>query len=109
MGSMDNEVHPLGVATGSMLARAREAQNLSVSDVARQLKLSVHQVEALEADEFHKLPGPVFVRGFVRNYARLVKLDPDQLAASAAGSLPRAEPPPAAPPSQNIPFPTEAP
>jgi cytoskeleton protein RodZ len=92
-----------------MLARAREAQNLSVSDVARQLKLSVHQVEALEADEFHKLPGPVFVRGFVRNYARLVKLDPEQLAAWAVDSLPPAEPPPPAPPSQDIPFTTVAP
>src|SRR5258706_9374755 len=89
-------------APGTLLA-AREAQSLSVADVARQLKLSVHQVEALEAGEYHRLPGPVFVRGFIRNYARLLKVDPEQWLHSAADSLPRVEPRPAAPPSQEIP------
>jgi cytoskeleton protein RodZ len=96
-------------APGAVLGAAREAHNLSVADVARQLKLSVHQVEALEAGEFHRLPGPVFVRGFIRNYARLVKLDAEALLRSAAGVLPPVEPRPAAPPSQDIPFPAAAP
>jgi len=77
--------------------------------VARQLKLSVHQVEALEAGEFQRLPGAVFVRGFVRNYARLLKLDAESLLRSVAECLPREEPRPAAPPSQDIPFPAAAP
>lgn len=64
-------------APGMALAAARRANNLSVADVARQLKLSVNQIEALEAGAFEKLPGPVFVRGFIRNYARLLKLDPE--------------------------------
>ncbi len=96
-------------APGKRLAEARQAQNLSVADVARQLKLSVHQVEALEADAFERLPGSVFVRGFVRNYARLLKLDAEDLLRSVAECLPREEPRPAAPPSQDIPFPTGAP
>ena len=58
---------------------ARTAQNLSVGEVARQLRLSVAQVEALEANAFERLPGPVFARGFMRNYARLLHLDPDVL------------------------------
>src|ERR1700704_2075713 len=87
-------------APGKLLGAAREEQNLSVAEAARQLRLSVHQVEALEAGEFHKLPGPVFVRGFIRNYARLLKLDPEQLAIAAAQSLPHEEPRPATPPSQ---------
>ena len=94
---------------GKLLGAAREGQNLSVAEAARQLKLSVHQVEALEAGEFHKLPGPVFVRGFIRNYARLLKLDPELLATAAAQRLPQEEPRPAAPPSQEIPFPPAAP
>jgi len=98
-----------GEGTGRVLGEAREAQNLSVAEVARQLKLSVHQVEALEAGEFHRLPGPVFVRGFVRNYARLLKLDAETLSRAVAEALPRKEPRPAAPPSQEIPFPTGAP
>ncbi|HKA41201.1 MAG TPA: RodZ domain-containing protein [Burkholderiales bacterium] len=96
-------------APGRLLGAAREEQNLSVAEAARQLKLSVQQVEALEAGEFHKLPGPVFVRGFIRNYARLLKLDPEQLATAVARSLPHEQPRPAAPPSQDIPFPPAAP
>lgn len=69
-------------APRSVLAVARVAQNLSVADVARQLKLSERQVQALEAGAFDKLPGPVFVRGFIRNYARLLKLEPDRVFAS---------------------------
>ena len=52
---------------GRRLAEARQAQNLTTADVARQLKLSVWQVDALEAGRYHQLPGPIFVRGFIRN------------------------------------------
>ena len=62
-----------GVNPGVRLARARETLKLGTADVARQLKLSIGQVEALEAGQFERLPGAVFVRGFIRNYARLVK------------------------------------
>jgi len=68
-------------SAGTKLARAREAQDLSVADVARALRLGIKQVEALEANAYDKLPGRTFVRGFVRNYARLVSLDPDRLVA----------------------------
>src|SRR3954471_17432291 len=64
---------------GAMLAAAREELNLSVSDVARHLKLSPAQVEALEAGAYERLPGPVFVRGFLRNYAKLLGIDPQPL------------------------------
>jgi cytoskeleton protein RodZ len=94
---------------GAVLRAARLAQNLGVADVARQLKLSVGQVEALESGDFQRLPGPVFVRGFVRNYARLLRVDAELLLESVAASLPREEPRPAAPPSRDIPFPTAAP
>ncbi len=99
----------VGVQPGVRLAEARERLKLSAADVARQLKLSVAQVEALESGQFERLPGVVFVRGFIRNYARLVKLDPDQLLEAAAGSLPQQSARPEAPPSQNIPFPSSRP
>lgn len=60
---------------GQRLAEARQAKGLSLDYVAEKLKLSVHQVEAIESEDFSHLPAPVFVRGFVRNYARLVGLD----------------------------------
>ena len=90
---------------GTALAAARTAQNLSVADVARQLKLSASQVAALEAGEYERLPGPVFVRGFVRNYARLLRLDPDRLLEMMSGP-PEAETRHQMPTSRGVPFPT---
>ena len=58
-----------------MLRDARERRGETLADVARALKLSTHQVEALEQERFDTLPGPAFVRGFMRNYARHLKLD----------------------------------
>lgn len=62
---------------GQTLAQAREEKGMSVADVAAKLKLTARQVEALEAEDADNLPGDVFMRGFVRNYARLMELDPD--------------------------------
>lgn len=70
-------------SAGALLGEARRRQGLSVADVARQLKLAPPQVEALESNRFDRLPGHVFVRGFIRNYARLLKLDPAPLLESA--------------------------
>lgn len=69
---------------GVRLLAERRAQGLSLGDVARQLKLSVRQVEALERDEYSAFPGPVFVRGFLRNYAKLLQLDPEAVVVQAA-------------------------
>ena len=96
---------PASAAAGARLSQARQAQNLATADVARRLKLSVWQVEALEGDRHHELPGPIFVRGFIRNYARLLKLDADELVRSVAGSLPSSALRPETPRSRDIPFP----
>lgn len=91
------------VAPGKVLADARAERQMSVADVAQQLKLSVAQVEALETGEYGRLPGPVFVKGFVRNYARLVGVDATALL--AALELPPSPSAAAAvPPSQDVPF-----
>ncbi|HTT37314.1 MAG TPA: helix-turn-helix domain-containing protein [Burkholderiales bacterium] len=68
---------------GARLLAERRSQGLSLGDIARQLKLSVRQVEALERDEYTAFSGPVFVRGFLRNYAKLLHLDPDPLLEAA--------------------------
>lgn len=106
IGAAGAPAEATGAAPGRRLAQARALHDLSPSDVARQLKLSVWQIEALEAGQFDRLPGPVFVRGFIRNYARLLKLDPEDLLQSAGDSLPQQAPRPETPPSQDIPFPT---
>lgn len=61
---------------GAALAAARVAQGLSIEDISRQLKLSLSQIKSIEADDHSRLPSQVFVRGFIRSYARMVKLDP---------------------------------
>ena len=68
-----------GLNVGSELQRAREARGLALSEVAQQLKFAPRQLEALEQDRFDLLPGGTFARGMVRNYARLLKIDPEPL------------------------------
>jgi len=67
------------IDVGSELQRAREARGLALSEVAQQLKFAPRQLEALEQDRFDLLPGGTFVRGMVRNYARLLHIDPEPL------------------------------
>jgi cytoskeleton protein RodZ len=62
-------------SAGARLRAIREAAQLSVDDVAHQLKLARRQVLAIENDDLDALPGPTFVRGFIRNYARLLRID----------------------------------
>ena len=73
------EAAPPPVSPGASLSAARNEIGLSVADVARSLRLSVRQIEAIEADDFDKLPGKTFLRGFVRNYAKLLNIDPEPL------------------------------
>ncbi|HEX4522856.1 MAG TPA: helix-turn-helix domain-containing protein [Casimicrobiaceae bacterium] len=84
------------VGAGAQLRAAREAAGLSLDQVAQQLKLAPRQVRALEDEDFGMLPGRTFTRGFMRNYARLLNLDPDLLVAHLpdAAHAPSLEPPP---------------
>lgn len=74
---------------------AREAQGLAIDDVAQSLKFAPRQIEFLEQERFDRLPGPTIARGMVRNYARLLKLDPEPLVGQMV-----ARPEPAAEPGQ---------
>ena len=73
---------------GRTLAAQREAMGWTVEQVADQLKLAVRQVVALEAGDYASLPGPAVVRGFVRAYAKIVKLDAVPLVAMIALDAP---------------------
>ncbi|HXT03009.1 MAG TPA: RodZ domain-containing protein [Casimicrobiaceae bacterium] len=76
---------PRQTTAGSKLKAAREAAGLSLDAVAQQLKLAPRQVKALEDDDWQRLPGRTFARGFARNYARFVRLDPDAVLALLPG------------------------
>lgn len=79
MDTTTDTLTPAAPLPGAILAAAREAQGLSVADISQRLKLSVAQIKSIEADDHSKLPTPVYVRGFIRSYARLLKLDSAQL------------------------------
>jgi len=57
------------------LQRSREAQNLSVNQVAEVTKIRTDHIRALEQGNFNAFVAPVYIRGFVRTYATLLKLD----------------------------------
>jgi cytoskeleton protein RodZ len=86
-----DEALPEVPSTGKVLAEARERIGLSVADAARQLRLSPRQIEALEADDYARLPGKTFLRGFIRNYARLLQIDPEPLLAGCFEATPQAQ------------------
>lgn len=96
------EAQPFSV--GAALREGRTRLGLSVADVSHRIKFAPRQVEALEANDFARLPEITFVRGFVRSYARLLQLDPDPLLAALHGAP--AQPVPLAPNTMaGVPFP----
>jgi cytoskeleton protein RodZ len=66
---------------GAQLAAQREAMGWTVEQIADQLKLAPRQVKALEAGDYAALPNMAVVRGFVRAYAKVVKIDATPLVA----------------------------
>lgn len=60
---------------GMILSAAREELKWDVADVAANLNLRVSVIQALESDDYSDLPGPTFVRGYLRAYARLLGVD----------------------------------
>jgi len=77
---------------GGALGIAREKQGLSLNDVTSRLKISNKQIEAIEADNFTALPESTIVKGFIRNYAKLLKLDAGPLLDAYNVLVPSKEP-----------------
>ncbi|WP_298768677.1 RodZ domain-containing protein [uncultured Shewanella sp.] len=66
---------------GEQLKCAREIKGLSIDDVAEQLNLRPMVVRNIEADDFSELGGSTYVRGYVKNFARIVQANPNQIQA----------------------------
>lgn len=79
--TVDNAVQEssLQQSVGAQLRRAREARGMTVEGVGAAIKLAARQVEAIEADAYAELMNPTYARGFIRNYAALIGLDPKAL------------------------------
>ncbi|MBI4037292.1 helix-turn-helix domain-containing protein [Candidatus Daviesbacteria bacterium] len=66
---------------GQILKEEREAKFYSLEEVEKSTKIRHELLEALEADNYQKLPPTTFVQGFIKNYAKFLKLDPQKLLA----------------------------
>ncbi len=66
-------------SAGSRLRAAREARGLSAAELAARLHLDRAMIEALERDDHARLPAPAYVRGYLRNCARLLQVDEQEL------------------------------
>ena len=66
-----------GDSVGELLRQARDKAGLSVADVAARLRMGVKQVRALEEGDYRSLPSGIFLRGFVRNFAKVVGVKPE--------------------------------
>jgi cytoskeleton protein RodZ len=69
----------LHLRPGSRLRQAREALNLSLEDVALQLKVASRKIAALEEGQWSEMPERPYLRGLVRNYARVLHIDAERI------------------------------
>jgi cytoskeleton protein RodZ len=67
---------------GAKLQRERESQGRSLDEIAAATKIPLRHLESIEAEDLDALPGLVFTRNFVRQYATTLKLDPEPLLAA---------------------------
>jgi cytoskeletal protein RodZ len=73
-------------SVGQYLQKLRVEKGMSVEEVSRSTRVPVASVERIEADRFSELPGEVFVKGFLRSYARAVAVQPDDVLARYTAS-----------------------
>jgi flagellar biosynthesis protein FlhG len=93
-------IDPAAEVTGAFLKKVREIRGLELNDIAQRTKISERYLRALEDEQFADMPAAVYVRGYVTEYARALRLNPQRAAESYLvryrAKLPKAAPPPSA-------------
>jgi cytoskeleton protein RodZ len=92
-GHEDGNAVGLTETPGHRLRAARQARGLDLERIAAELHLAPAVVDALERDDHQALPGPVFVAGYLRNYARLLNMNPEPVLAAYRASTTAPAPP----------------
>jgi cytoskeleton protein RodZ len=64
---------------GGQLAAYRQLKGFTQEQVAGKLRLRTQIIELLEMDAYHRLPAPVFIKGYLQAYAKLLEIDPEPL------------------------------
>jgi cytoskeleton protein RodZ len=73
------ETEQESVSVGTILREGREERNISITDIAHQLHLDSKIIRALEDDDYDYLPDPIYVRGYIRNYCKLLGKEPEEI------------------------------
>ena len=102
--SDDGATAPAAAGPGALLKAERERRGLSLPDVAESLHVDPKLAAALEANDFAAFGAPVYARGFLRQYALLLGLEPEQVLSQPSGLPP---PPPLVPTARATPEPTD--
>ena len=79
---MDRKIRECSDFTGTFLKEIREYKNVSTERMAEMTRISKTHINAIENDDLSKLPAEVYVRGYVYQIAKVLKLNPDQVASS---------------------------
>jgi cytoskeletal protein RodZ len=70
-----------GVTVGRFLQKERETKNISLQTVAKETRIKMDFLQAIEEDAFRLLPAEAYALGFIRNYANFMRLNPDEVIA----------------------------
>jgi curved DNA-binding protein CbpA len=79
---MDRKIRECVEFTGLFLKQVREYKNVTIERMAEMTRISKTHITAIENEDISKLPADVYVRGYVYQYAKVLKLNPDQVATS---------------------------
>ena len=97
MGEQDDKLksdsRPSGLGPGERLQAARIQKSLSIEDVAGRMHLSTAILKAIEENRFDEITAPIFVKGYLRAYARIVSLDEDEIIRQYVDSYSEEDPP----------------
>ena len=72
---------------GYTLRQERERQNLTIEDIEEGTSIRALYIEAIENGEYDKMPGTVYTKGFIKNYAKFLGLDPDATVKEFMGDI----------------------
>ena len=72
---------------GEKLRLAREARGIALRDISEQTRISIRYLEAIETDDYRRLPGGIFNRSFIRAYAKFIGYDEHQALEDYARTL----------------------
>jgi hypothetical protein len=88
----EKEVEDATEFTGDFLRKIREYKNLDLERLSDMTKVSKLFLKGIEMEDFEKLPAPVYVRGFVFQYAKCLKLKPEIVANSYLARMKKLKP-----------------